>query len=210
MKSLQTAGHAILLMLDSNGSLEDDEDLKTLLIDCELNDLHHSSPAPSTYIGAHNRRIDHILGCHHTMTAMKASGSLSYIDGPQSDHRGLFVDLDLQHLLKKTLVGSTIPSASMRNLKSGNPESVDAYNTAVLQYYKAHNMEQRLENLYLKKNKLSLATMKKQLEKWDADQGRTMKYAEDLLARPRKPYQWSPKLRNAGLCPMRKVSRCFF
>ena len=126
IKTLQSAGHAILLMLDSNGSLDDDDDLKTLLIDCELNDLHQQSPAPSTYIGANNRRIDHILGCHHTTTAMKASGSLSYIDGPQSDHRGLFVDLDLQHLLQKTLLGSTIPTASMRNLKSVNPESVEA------------------------------------------------------------------------------------
>ena len=26
-----------------------------------------------------------------------------------------------------------------------------------------------------------------------------MKYVEDLLARPKKPYQWSPQLRNAGL-----------
>ena len=199
IKTLQTAGHAILLMLDSNDSLDDDKDLQTLLSDCELNNLHHRSPAPSTYIGAHNRRIDHILGCHHTTTAMTALGSLSYIDGPQSDHRSLFVDLDIQHLLQNTLVGSTIPAASMRNLKSGNPESVEAYNKAVLHYYTEHNMIQRLDNLHLQKNKLSLATIKKQLEKWDADQGRAMKYAEDLLSHPWKPYQWSPKLRNTGL-----------
>ena len=133
---------------------------------------------------------------------MRASGSLSYLEGPQSDHRGLFVDLDIQHLLPKTLVGSTIPPASMRNLKSGNPESVEAYNQAMLTYYKEqeHNsMEQRIEKLYQARHQLSKATIKKQLGKWDTNQGRAMKYAEDLLARPKKPYQWSPQLRNAGL-----------
>jgi hypothetical protein len=199
IQTLQTAGHALLIMMDSNGSLDDDSELQNLLKECDLTDLHHATPAPSTYIGSNQRRIDHILGCHHTTTALIASGSLSYLDGPQSDHRGLFVDLDLQHLLKQSTVGSTITKASMRNLKSGNPESVEAYNRAVLHYYQEHKMEHRIDKLYLATNKLSTATIKKHLEKWDADQGRAMKYAEDILARPKKPYQWSPKLRNAGL-----------
>jgi hypothetical protein len=87
----------------------------------------------------------------------------------------------------------------MQNLKSGNPESVEAYNKAVLHHYQEHKMEQRIKKLYIARNTLSTATIKRQLKKWDADQGRAMKYAEDILARPKKPYQWSPKLRNAGL-----------
>jgi hypothetical protein len=62
IKTLQAKGHAIFLMLDSNGSLDDDTELQKLLTDCDLDDLHQKAPAPSTYIGKNDRRIDHILG----------------------------------------------------------------------------------------------------------------------------------------------------
>ena len=42
-------GNAILLMLDANGSLENDTDLQNLQAQCELHDIHRHDPAPSTY-----------------------------------------------------------------------------------------------------------------------------------------------------------------
>jgi hypothetical protein len=45
----------ILVMLDSNGTLEDDQDLQALQAECDLHDLHAINPAPSTFIGADNR-----------------------------------------------------------------------------------------------------------------------------------------------------------
>ena len=120
-------------MLDSNGSLDNDSDLKTLLTDSDLLDLHQQAPAPSTYTGKNNRRVDHMLGCQHTATAMTASGSLAFLPRrttirPSRPLRGP------RHTTSspKNLVDTTIPPASMRNLKSGNPESVEAYNKAVL------------------------------------------------------------------------------
>ena len=87
--SLQSAGHSILIMMDSNGQISDDDDLKMFMSECDLADLHSHAPSPSTYIGSDHRRIDHMLGCQHVVESMQGSGSLSYIEGPpQSDHRG--------------------------------------------------------------------------------------------------------------------------
>ena len=196
----QSRGRATLIMMDSNGSLDEDTDLQQFISECDLTDLHASDPAPSTYIGSSHRRIDHIFGCcPQVCQSLTSSGSLSYIDGPQSDHRGLFVDLDLQQLLHRTTTPPAISTASSRFLKTGNPEAVATYHDAMLAYYADHNMIQRLDKLVRIKDTLSLPTLRKYLEKWDSDQGRAMKYAEDLLQRPKKPYEWSPKLRNVGL-----------
>ncbi len=199
IQNLQTKGHAILLMLDSNGTLKDDNDLQQLLLDCDLSDLHQFAPSPSTYIGSQHRRIDHMLGCPQTLSALTASGSLSYAEGPQSDHRGLFVDLDTNSLLKQDNKSPSISPSASRPLKSGNPEAVATYHEAMLQYYADHQMETRLHALIEAKDSLPTPTLRKLLETWDADQGRAMKHAETLVERPKKPYAWSPTLRNAGL-----------
>jgi hypothetical protein len=45
---------------------------------CGLNDLHSEDPAPSTYIGSADRRIDFILGCDLVLEHLSRSGTLSY------------------------------------------------------------------------------------------------------------------------------------
>ena len=86
-------GHEIILMLDANSTLEGDQSLKDFVNICSLNDLHESDPAPSTYIGAPARRIDYIFGSDGVKDLLCRSGTLSYFEGPQSDHRGLFIDI---------------------------------------------------------------------------------------------------------------------
>jgi hypothetical protein len=199
IQNLQTKGHAILLMLDSNRTLKDDDNLQQLLLNCDLSDLHEFAPSPSTFIGSQHRRIDHMVGCPQTLSALTASGSLSYAEGPQSDHRGLFVDLDTNSLLKQDNKSPSFSPSASRSLKSGNPEAVATYHEAMLQYYADHQMETRLHALIEAKDSLPTPTLSKLLKTWDADQGRAMKHAETLLERPKKPYAWSPTLRNAGL-----------
>lgn len=199
IKLAQSKGNSVIVMLDSNGSLSDDTDLQFLLSTCDLIDLHAANPSPSTYIGSPHRRIDHILGCPHVSNSLTASGSLSYVEGPQSDHRGLFVDLDLTTILHQSLSSTTISTSQSRSLKTGNPESVASYTESMLQYYDDHNMEKRLDDLISAQGTMSTPTLRKHLEKWDQDQGRAMMHAESVLQRPKKPYEWSPTLRNAGL-----------
>jgi hypothetical protein len=58
---LRNSGHAVLLMLDANGTIEDDPHLRKMIANSGLFDLHRQGSAPSTFIGASNRRIDLML-----------------------------------------------------------------------------------------------------------------------------------------------------
>jgi hypothetical protein len=196
---LQAKGTSVLLMLDSNAQLQDDGDLQSLLSACDLHDLHQASPSPSTYLGSATRRIDHMFGCSNTVNSMSGSGSLSYLEGPQSDHRGLFVDLDHLSLFGHQAPVSTISPVSSRNLRTGNPETVQFYHQAMHQYYSDHNMFSRMEAISNNSDTMSTAELRHQLEQWDKDQGRAMQHAEDSLSKSAKPYAWSPTLRDAGL-----------
>jgi hypothetical protein len=197
---LQHSGHSIILMLDSNAQITGDLDLQRLQQNCDLHDLHQKHPVPSTYIGSEARRIDHMFGCSKFLEAVTRSGSLSYLDGPQeSDHRGLFVDVDPNTILGQPLTTQNIEAPRLRSLKSGNPELVEAYHKAMKQYYKEHKMVERMQKLFSTHTTLSKSQLNTKLEQWDQDQGRAMANAERIITKPRKPYSWSPTLRDAGL-----------
>ena len=110
----QSKNHAILIMIDANATLDSDPVFLEMCTACTLHDLHSHDPAPSTYIGADNRRIDYMLGCPRVSESVRRSGSLSYYDGPQSDHRGLFVDIDFQSPLGYSVTPSQFPSPALR------------------------------------------------------------------------------------------------
>jgi hypothetical protein len=128
INSLQQDGSAILLMLDANEDLSDRGPLREFIVSCGLNDLHSRSPAPSTYIGSATRRIDFMFGCERVLRSLTQSGTLLYTDGPQSDHRGLFVDLQMDHVFESSLQSPMQPLAH-RTLTVGNPELVSQYHT---------------------------------------------------------------------------------
>jgi hypothetical protein len=75
---LQEQGHAIVVMLDANATLQSDTHFVDFLDQCTLFDLHANDPAESTYIGAESRWIDFILGCHHARQFVERSGTLAY------------------------------------------------------------------------------------------------------------------------------------
>ena len=193
--SLQEKGHLILLMLDANATLADTS-FSDFAASCSLVDLHSSDPAPSTYIGSDTSRIDYMFGCVSLQSHITRSGTLSYTEGPQSDHRGLFVDLSLDFLL---IPPAPIAPAHVRGIHTGNPEHVAVYNEAVLSYYTQHRMVERIDDLYKHHNTMSRAQVREVLTKWDDDNGRAQLHAERLLLRPPKKYSWSPELRNAAM-----------
>lgn len=111
-----------------------------------LSDFHEEDPAPSTYIGAPNRRIDFILGCELAKGMLRQSGTLGYIDGPQSDHCSLFVDLHIDFISGEE---ENVAKSASRGLHTGNPELVSVYNSTVLKYYSDHRMTERIDDLFL-------------------------------------------------------------
>jgi hypothetical protein len=55
---------------------------------------------------------------------MRSSGALSYYVGPHSNHRGLFVDLDLTQLLGYDIQRTQFPSpATYLSLKVWQPDA---------------------------------------------------------------------------------------
>jgi hypothetical protein len=193
-----SADHSLILMLDANSVLSEDQPFQEFISKHGLFDMHARDPAPSTYMGAAARRIDYILGSSKVASACNRAGTLSYHEGPQSDHRALYVDIALHHIFDPDFI-STQPALNNRNLYTGNPELVDSYLQQMKKYYEHHSMYERIQYLSQHHQELTKAEVRVLLEKWDLDQGRAMKASERQLKRPTKPYQWSPKLRNAGI-----------
>ncbi|KAI2499780.1 hypothetical protein MHU86_14723 [Fragilaria crotonensis] len=198
IQDLQENGCHILLMLDANSDLSTDHGFSEFAAQCDLHDLHYRATPPSTYIGSSHRRIDYIFGCSGLSNLCSRSGSLSYIEGPQSDHRGLFVDLTIPSLIPALRMQPMSPS-SHRALHTGNPELVDAYLKSVGEYYQKHRMKERIDELFLKHKAMDKQEVLRLLIGWDNDQGRAMSSAEDKLSKPPKKCVWSPTLRNTAM-----------
>jgi hypothetical protein len=192
--------HGILITIDANSTISEDRQLQEFLFESGLIDLHTANPAPSTYIGSASRRIDYMFGCPRVKQATTRAGTLSYLQGPQADHRGLFIDLDPQVLFdtpKLTLPPIT-PYAT-RMIKSTHPDHVEKFNATMVKYYQDHNMIDRIVRLQRVYKFLPNQEVQRRLEKWDRDQGRAIQHAENILKKPQPQYPWSPKLRNAGV-----------
>lgn len=200
IRRLKEAGHIIILMMDANSDLSTDHSFQEFVAECDLHDVHRRHPPPSTYIGSAHRRIDYIFGCETLIQTHYRSGSLSYYEGPHSDHRGLFVDIILPEFAKYMYQQKMAP-ASHRALHTGNPELVSAYLSEVRKYvyYQAHKMVARINHLYQRHETMEKDELTRLLTGWDADQGRALAAAEHKLSRPPKKYQWSPTLRNSAL-----------
>jgi hypothetical protein len=95
----------------------------------------------------HRHILDHLTANSTAKETLLRSGTLSYIKGPQSDHRGLFVDLDTRMLgFNHTFQNFTPPRR--RALITGNPELVEVYLKNMHQYYKDHDMITRINRLH--------------------------------------------------------------
>ena len=194
---LQNAGHATIVMLDANSTLTSDTHFSDFIALCGLNDLHSDDPAPSTYIGSADRRIDFILGCDRVLSSLSRSGTLSYTEGPQSDHRGMYVDLDLSFLQRPSW--DMITPTNARGLYTGNPELVEKYHSTMLAYYANHNMISRIDDLYKSHMTMSRDELRRELIKWDNNQGRAMEHSEGSLKISKKKCAWSHQLRDSAI-----------
>lgn len=178
ISELRAKDHSILLMMDANSIPTDDVDLQLLWQTYALSNLHHRDPAPLAYIGSGTRRIDYMLGCPQVLALVHRSGLLSYCAAPQSDHRGLFADINLHLLLGFIVSPLSAPSAATRLLKAGNPVLVATYVDSAKSYYDSHKMCDLVNHHYNTFHAMPRETIRMKLEAWDADQGRAMLTAE--------------------------------
>ena len=92
----------IILMIDANDTILASR-FQKILHSGELYDLlssKHGANAPNTYLRGTNT-IDYILGTKGVKYALERCGMLSFNDGILSDHRALWIDLNLNNLDQK-------------------------------------------------------------------------------------------------------------
>ncbi|KAI2503583.1 hypothetical protein MHU86_10870 [Fragilaria crotonensis] len=157
--------HSVILMLDANSELHQDTNFQDFANKLELSDLHSRDPAPSTYIGAKRRRIDYILATDRIASGNTRSGTLSYTKGPQSDHCGLYVDIDLPSIFDPNYEPTSNHSKDKRALLAGNPEHVKQYHLHMKEYYTQHRMFDRMKELIQTHQEIPLPELRERLEK---------------------------------------------
>ena len=141
---LRTTGE-IIVMLDANAPLHDKE-MMHLLTQTGLYDTMeyvHTTSTPRTYIRGTNT-IDHILATAKVLPSIKHAGMLPFNDGIQSDHRGLWLDINT-----KELVNDPTPTQNtVLNVPSTKHHKHCQYlKTAFTRRYKELNIRQKLTDL---------------------------------------------------------------
>jgi Reverse transcriptase (RNA-dependent DNA polymerase) len=196
--SHQAKGREILLMLDANEALGDTaKGLASILLECSLYNLmtvkHPNLIPPATYARG-SKTIDYILGSKHCRNAVEAGGFLPFYDLIQADHRALYMDFDASKLFGGP--PSDIHTLANRTFLSTSPKETTKYLTTVKQYWKKHNIAERIENLNISTAAVSQA--QQEWEKIDRDIGRAMRNGEKQVRKPTGPYAWSTKLKKAA------------
>jgi len=101
INSKKDKGHDIVLMIDANETLKErNSGIRHLLDATGLVDVLaqiNDSEIPSTYINAKKRCIDFMLMTPRAAAAVEKMGMLSFNDGILTDHRGIFVDFDVDN-----------------------------------------------------------------------------------------------------------------
>jgi hypothetical protein len=70
-------------MLDANEVLTETGDFAAFTQRLDLLDVHRNHPAPSTYIGSTNKRIDYMFGCHHMFNYIKSRHFIIHVGNPK-------------------------------------------------------------------------------------------------------------------------------
>ena len=137
-------------MLDANESLDTPFSAMAKFV-CEhdlidLHTVHHhylENPPPATYTCG-RKKIDFIFESQAVAGNFDNAGSHSFYQVFNSDHRGLFVDIDLAALLCGDPCHAE--NNSTRTLHSHNMEQVDKNKLTLLNFLQDHSMRSKPSN----------------------------------------------------------------
>jgi hypothetical protein len=140
----------VIIAGDINSWLRDPTDdkrfgelvLRHRLQDVLLNSHGSDSEIPTRKEG---RRIDYLLASSAVASAVVRCGALHFDHVVDSDHRGLFLDLNID-----TLLGGrppTLSSAALRGIDSTNPKQCKHYLDCLTTFFKNHRIVERCTKL---------------------------------------------------------------
>jgi len=127
----QEAGYEILLMGDANENMRGltaKRGIGRLIQACQLRDLHFHHPHTATHVNGSDP-IDCMLGSAKLTDFVQGSGYNAFYETHYTDHRALYVDIDIMGFFGSMHQDPTRPEA--RLLRSTHPKEVRRYNAFV-------------------------------------------------------------------------------
>ena len=181
----------IILMLDANGD-QDDNDWMSFLSKIELYDvmgMRHGPNSPNTYVKG-TRTIDYIMATKGAAECILGCGMLAFNDSIISDHRGLWVDLDIPQLLK----GGIPPRQEILKIqpRCKHKDLCTKLRQETSRVIRDHTLPERIEALLQDKN-MPIIERSEQMNLLDNLLSRAML---ECLRKRRKqwPYWWTPEI----------------
>jgi hypothetical protein len=192
----------IILAGDINSWLQnpnDDKNFANLVLRYNLKDLLIRQHGPESEIPTRKagRRIDYIFASELIADNTTRCGALQYDRMVDSDHRALFVDIDIDHILGGR--PPALSSPALRGIDSTDSEHCSIYIQLLLKYLTDHKVYDRVEALKRWTTTHGLTQRLKQ--KWEAvdrDMTAGCLYAENEVRSQDRP-AWSLKLHQAHL-----------
>jgi exonuclease III len=184
--------YEILLMLDANEHIgEKPGGISQIIAKFKLTDLvlqrHPEKEIPNTYARG-SRRIDYIFGTPKVAQNCAQVGILPYGTGFSSDHRGIFIRVDMEKILSTSVSASE--SIYARKLQNATPKEREKFIDETHKHYECHNLIDRLQKLHA----ISEWTQEhlQEYERCDAQHIQGMLSAEKKTRKIRTT-PWSPK-----------------
>ena len=198
LKNIREEKHEIIVMMDANECIyERASKLRNLMSKYELTDVHryHHETNDSADWNTYSRgskKIDYIFGTPGVIEWTKKCGMEEFNARIQSDHRGLWMDVDM-----KSLLGGKVPDLTpprQRGVTGKDPKSTRKFREKLHEYLIEHQFERRMETIQeLTADGSITEEVADMIQALDRDLERGMLSAEKKASRPVRP-DWSPAL----------------
>jgi hypothetical protein len=194
MEKWTSEGAEIILMIDANEPLsERPGGLGNLIGRHELIDLSskilQNNETVTTYARG-SKKIDFIFGTRRVEKFCEGSGIVPFGFGYPSDHRALFVRINIGKILNANV--SVVESRHARKLNNATPKDRLKFLGKVFAHYQQQNIFVRLQKLRLIDPEDWSLEMQREFEKCDEQHINGMLAAEKQIAK-RNRQAWSPR-----------------
>lgn len=185
IQNLRQQDHLIILAGDFNSTIGDEPaGLDKIVQKHSLTDAiqHLHGPYECATYSRGSKCIDYFLVSSELLPCLRRGGILPFDAITMSDHRGLFIDLNM-----KTLFGSDIPSLlkpPSRSLHSTHPHRRQQYIDYLYQGFRRHRIFQRMSKLHTYNFSHPSVDAINLLEAIDRDITRLMLASEKRIRRP--------------------------
>jgi Reverse transcriptase (RNA-dependent DNA polymerase) len=189
-----------IVMIDANESLTENHSqlhdfLRITNLIEPLAELHPNEKEIATHKRANNRRIDFIFCSKDIQTHISRGGYLSFLEGPDSDHRGVFIDLHLNHL--KDNAEYIAPSRLIGSHES--TETILKYQNYIDEKFRYHKIYQKAEHLSQINTTSSIEEVASKRNRFDMQITEIVLSAEKNCSPIRHSTRWNPNLANISL-----------